>query len=228
MKVTYYHHSGFSVELENTVLLFDYYTQDGKYNGFAPEAYEGKKLLVFVSHAHGDHYDRSIWKFAQRAVYLLPEDIAVPAGVAAKAVHMTAHEETTVEGVQIKTLLSNDEGMAFMVKAEGKTIYHAGDLNWWHWNGESDAFNEDIRQSYCGEIDRLKGEKIDAAFVPVDPRLEDKYCWAADYFMEQIGADALFPMHFWRHFSICRKLAEKPYGEKVMEITGENVTFDLP
>ncbi len=228
MKVAYYHHSGFSVELEHTVLLFDYYTQDGKYNGFAPEAYAGKELLVFVSHAHGDHYDRSIWDFAQRAVYILPEEIAVPIGVTAKAVHMAAHEETTVEGVRIKTLLSNDEGLAFLVKAEGKTIYHAGDLNWWHWNGESDEFNEDIRQSYCGETDRLKGEAIDAAFVPVDPRLEDKYCWAADYFMEQVGAAALFPMHFWRHFSVCGKLVEKPYGEKVMKITGENVTFDLP
>ena len=228
MKVTYYHHSGFSVELEHTVLLFDYYTQEGKFGGFSPENYPGKEIYVFVSHAHGDHYDRNIWDFAPKAVYILPEDIAVPAGTAAKAVHMAAHEETTVEGVQIKTLLSNDEGLAFLVKAEGKTIYHAGDLNWWHWNGESDAFNEEIRQSYCGETDRLKGEAIDAAFVPADPRLEDKYCWAADYFMEQVGAAALFPMHFWRHFSVCGKLAEKPYGDKVMKITGENVTFDLP
>lgn len=228
MKVTYYHHSGFSVELENTVLLFDYYTQNGKYGGFDPREYEGKKMFVFVSHGHEDHYDRRIWDFAGKAVYILPEDIAVPAGVSAETVHMAAHEEKTVEGVQIKTLLSNDEGLAFLVKAEGKTIYHAGDLNWWHWNGESDAFNEEIRQSYCGEIDRLMGEKIDAAFVPVDPRLEDKYCWAADYFMKQADAKALFPMHFWRHFSVCQKLAEKPYGGKVMKITGENVAFDLP
>lgn len=227
MKITYYHHSGFSVELENTVLVFDYYTQNGKYDAFSPSDYAGKKIFVFVSHGHEDHFDRRILNWKQDVTYILSRDVVLE-GDAVNAVRMDSHEKTLVDGVEIQTLQSNDEGVAFLVKAEGKTIYHAGDLNWWHWNGESDAFNADIRKSYYEEIDRLKGEKIDAAFVPVDPRLEDKFSWAADYFMKEVGAKAMFPMHFWRKYSVCAALKNQPYGEKVMEINGENVTFDLP
>lgn len=32
MKVIYYNHSGFSVETENKVLVFDYYSQDGRFD----------------------------------------------------------------------------------------------------------------------------------------------------------------------------------------------------
>lgn len=32
--------------------------------------------------------------------------------------------------------VSTDEGVAFLVTAEGRTVFHAGDLNWWHWEGE--------------------------------------------------------------------------------------------
>ena len=41
-------------------------------------------------------------------------------------------------GAEIRTLRSTDEGVAFVVHYAGKTIYHAGDLNWWHWEGEPD------------------------------------------------------------------------------------------
>ena len=46
MKVTYIGHSGFSVELESHILLFDYY------EGAMPEFDPAKKLLVFASHSH--------------------------------------------------------------------------------------------------------------------------------------------------------------------------------
>ncbi|MFV0314141.1 MAG: hypothetical protein ACK5I7_03455 [Anaerotignum sp.] len=42
MKVIYYNHSGFSVETENKVLVFDYYSQDGRFDFFEPNDYMGK------------------------------------------------------------------------------------------------------------------------------------------------------------------------------------------
>lgn len=41
---------------------------------------------------------------------------------------MKAHEKKEVAGIEIETLRSNDMGVAFLVKVEGKTIYHAGIL----------------------------------------------------------------------------------------------------
>ena len=58
MKITYIGHSGFSVELESHILLFDYY------EGTMPEFDPAKKLLVFASHSHPDHFNREILKLA--------------------------------------------------------------------------------------------------------------------------------------------------------------------
>ena len=63
---------------------------------------------------------------------------------------------------------SNDQGVAYLVHSEEKTVYHAGDLNWWHWEGESEVFNKMIRRTYQSEINKLQNEKIDIAFVPVE------------------------------------------------------------
>ena len=71
---------------------------------------------------------------------------------------MKPHQKLTVDDLEIETLASNDQGVAFVVKVAGKrTVFHAGDLNWWHWNGESEEFNNDIADSYRQEIDLLKG-----------------------------------------------------------------------
>ena len=55
MKITYIHHSSFSVELDNTILLFDYF------KGNLPSFDKNKKLYVFSSHSHHDHFDESIF-----------------------------------------------------------------------------------------------------------------------------------------------------------------------
>lgn len=78
------------------------------------------------------------------------------------------------------------------MQAEGKTIYHAGDLNWWHWNGEPDEDNEYYKKTFQEEIRRLEGTKIDVAFMLLDPRQEDKYCWGMNYFLEKVHPAGCF------------------------------------
>ncbi len=226
MQVTYFHHSGVMVELDKHILIFDYYTEGGRYDFLQNPDWKQKDVFVFVSHAHADHYDDRILAWKDDVQYIVSDDVIMKKSD--NVTTISPHQTKTVQGVEIKTLQSNDEGVAFLVKTEGKTIYHAGDLNWWHWNGESDTFNNDIAQSYCNEIDLLKGETIDVAFVPVDPRLEDKLCWAADYFMETIGAKTLMPIHFWKNFGVCQALQTKQYQDAVAVITKENETISIP
>ena len=57
---------------------------------------------------------------------------------------------------------STDEGVAFIVREKDGTIYHAGDLNWWHWEGEPKSRTE-IWKLILKEIDSMKGRKIDIA-----------------------------------------------------------------
>ena len=65
MKITYIHHSSFCVELENSILLFDYF------KGELPEFNKDKKLYVFASHFHQDHFDKCIFEIAKQQALML-------------------------------------------------------------------------------------------------------------------------------------------------------------
>ena len=76
-------------------------------------------------------------------------------------------------------------------------VYHAGDLNDWTWDGEPEADNRRMRERYRREIDRLRGRRIDVACVPLDPRQEAHEADGLLYFLEAVGAAAVYPMHDW-------------------------------
>ena len=52
----------------------------------------------------------------------------------------------------------------------GQTIFHAGDLNWWHWAGEPDPWNPEMAQKFKAYTAPLKGRRLDLALLPLDPR----------------------------------------------------------
>lgn len=229
MRVTYIGHSGFSVELESHILLFDYY------EGTMPEFDPAKKLLVFASHSHPDHFNREILKLADvypNVEYIFPKDIRIAKKEQRESEHfMRKRDEITVGDTKVKSLRSTDEGVAFLVRCEDRIIYHAGDLNWWHWEGEPDEKNTEMRRAYQAEINRLMDEKIDIAFVPVDPRLGEQYCWGIDCFMKRTETKVVFPMHFWGNYSIFNRLAlekcVKDYEDRIVRIEKPGQVFLL-
>lgn len=221
MKVTYIDHSGFSVELNRYVLLFDYF------RGALPCWSQEKEILVFASHKHYDHFDFKIFDLMsqyKKIHYFLGSDIrlsdrylernGVDPGVKAALTNLGKHTETQWKDVTIRTLRSTDAGVAFIVEAEGKVIYHAGDLNWWHWEGEDPAWNRQMEKDYKQEIDKLAGQHFDLAFVPLDPRLEQAYDKGLLYFLEQTDADMVFPMHMWGKYDIISRFVKSPQGSR--------------
>ena len=226
IKVTYLDHSGFLVELEDAYFLFDYY------KGRLPQIDLEKKMFVFVSHAHHDHYRKDIFnlrKHFREIRYVLSSDIEIKAEK--DIVQMQPNEKKEVMGAEIRTLRSTDEGVAFVVHYAGKTIYHAGDLNWWHWEEETESYNEQMRQDYQREIDKLKDIVIDIAFVPLDPRQENQYAWGMDYFMKHTHTKYVFPMHMWGDYEVYDRLMEnpeaEPYKERVIEVKEPGQVFDV-
>ena len=74
MKITYLAHSGFLAETEEETFLFDYYKGD------LPRMNPQKKLLVFASHAHYDHYNPQIFELRKDVTtvrFILSSDIFV-------------------------------------------------------------------------------------------------------------------------------------------------------
>lgn len=231
MRITYLSHSGFLVELKESYLLFDYY------KGRLPKFDTDKPLYVFVSHVHYDHYKKSIFKLREGCpdiYYILSDDIdagSIYDGEKERLFYMRPNEEITVGACTVRTLGSTDEGVAFVVGCEGNVVYHAGDLNWWHWAEESEVFNTMMRRKYQGEIQKLKRQHIDVAFVPVDPRLSEQYYWGLDYFMKQTDTAMVFPMHFWGDYSVYDMLMKEEavsgYAHKVCHIEAEGQVFEV-
>ncbi len=111
--------------------------------------------------------------------------------------------------ITVETLRSTDQGVAFVVSFDDKTIYHAGDLNWWHWKGYTEQGNRLMAKRYQEEINLLRGRHIDVAFVPTDPRLEEFYELGLQYFLEQTETDIVYPMHLWKHYDLIESLIGK-------------------
>lgn len=229
MKVTYLGHSGFLAETEEGYFLFDYY------KGELPPMDPDQKLFVFISHAHYDHYRTDIFSlrtYFAKITFFLASDIPVgEESMGSDIRFMKPNEEQEIAGCRVRTLRSNDEGVAFLVHCGGKTLYHAGDLNWWHWEGEPEEYNTGMRRSYQAEINKLQAEKIDIAFVPVDPRLGEQYCWGLDCFMKRTSTAHVFPMHFWGNYAVFdRLLLEKcteEYKDRIRKIEREGQSFLL-
>jgi L-ascorbate metabolism protein UlaG (beta-lactamase superfamily) len=87
------------------------------------------------------------------------------------------------------------------VEDQQERIYHAGDLNDWVWDEESDSYNKQMTQDYRKQIDLLSKElgrrELDAAFVVLDPRQEKDYHRGMCYFLENVLAKQVYPMHYW-------------------------------
>ena len=204
MNITYIHHSGFLVETDRFYYLFDYE------KGHLPEMDPAKPIFVLSSHSHGDHYNPEIFPLLKslgmqdiRAV--LSDDIEAPKDI---PTHTVSPRQTYTLGENLKltTFRSTDLGVAFLIEDDGKILYHAGDLNDWVWDEESEDWNAQMTADYHSEIQHLAeilhGREIDTAFVVLDPRQEKDYDRGLRYFLENVAAKQVFPMHYWDDPSI--------------------------
>ena len=199
MKVTYIGHSGFLVETDSANLLFDYS------EGMIPEVDSEKPMIVFVSHAHGDHYNPEIFSILtalgmEKVRGILSDDIQAPKKVDVLQVS-PRREYDLGSRRKITTFRSTDMGVAFLIEDQERLIYHAGDLNDWVWEEESDSYNEQMTANYRKEIsllgEMLRHRQIDVAFVVLDPRQGKDYDRGLCHFLEHIPAKQVYPMHYW-------------------------------
>lgn len=200
-----------------------------------------KKLTVFVSHSHQDHYNKEIFALQNglHITYVLSGDIRRKR--IEELVHrenellsVKAHETYRLYGDQmaIETLRSTDIGVAYLVtlSEEGRTyhFYHAGDLNLWKWAEESKAYNNNMEANFRREMELIRGRHFDAAFVPLDPRQEDFAFGGMDLFLETADADAVFPMHFWKQPEIIRAyLKARPQVKNLILLEEEGRTCEF-
>ncbi|NCB42324.1 MAG: MBL fold metallo-hydrolase [Clostridia bacterium] len=217
MDITYIHHSGFLIEWDTSYWLFDYYKGD------LPEMDSKKKLIIFASHKHTDHFNPEIFKLNEQfydVEYVLSSDIKLRKEFFHKTdaadkqldkiVFVKPSNQYDIEDGQgstilLKTLQSTDCGVAFLLQYKGKIIYHAGDLNLWTWKEESPKYNENMTARFNKEMIMLKDIAIDVAFAPLDPRQEEWYYLGMDRLLNTAKVRYIFPMHFWDNPAIIQQ-----------------------
>lgn len=224
--VNYIAHSGFTVETENIVLIFDYF------KGQVDIEDRDKDIYVFSSHGHRDHFNPIVldWKKDFKNIhYILSKDIDVEEDNSITL--MGPYKEYFIDGLRIKTFGSTDQGVSFLVSVDGLNIFHAGDLHWWYWERYSEIEKINMENSFKIKVKRLKnsGLDIDIAFFPVDPRLEDNFHLGGEYFISEIRPKYFFPMHSWDKYEIIDDFIHKvasPYT-KIVDINHKNQNFKL-
>lgn len=205
MKVTYIGHSGFLIETENSLFLFDYY------QGELPQLSSQKPLYIFSSHRHEDHFNPVIFQLAQKhehTEYLLSFDIrltprnfrkwGIDENWKERIRTLRAHETCQLsDDCKVETLRSTDEGVAFLVTEGRHTIFHAGDLHWWLWDGEDPGWLGTMTANFKREVERIAGREIEAAFLPLDDRQGQHFYKGMDWYLRSCKVKYAFPMHFW-------------------------------
>ena len=226
MKINYIQHSGFLVETAECYYLFDYYM------GTLPALNPDKPILVFASHRHPDHYNPVIFEKLtelgmKQLTAVLSKDIpkkSYPDGIEILTVTFHQCYELPYGGGRLHTLLSTDEGVAFFIRCAEGNFYHAGDLNDWVWEGETDRYNKQMTGSYRHEIQLLKevlgDAPVDAAMLPLDPRQEKDYYRGMLYFLQKISTKKAFPMHYWGKPEIIQRfIQEYPAYQEIVQNT---------
>ena len=200
IRVTYLKHSGFAVRTAGHQLLFDYIG-----GGFAPDP--DVPTVALASHVHGDHYDPAIAGLSD--VCVLGEGIAPFAG----AFTMRPGDDLEAAGASIRAFGSTDCGVSFLVHVDGLDIFHAGDLNFWHWRAEStEAEVGEALSGFNAVLDDLDGLPVDLAFFPVDDRMGAGHDEGADMYFDRIRPRVLIPMHWWGKPEVARAYARKRAG----------------
>lgn len=237
LKVYYIYHSCFLVETENYLIIFDYFKNSNKSidNGISliEKIFNSdKKILVFSSHSHYDHYNKEIfsWKNKNREIeYILSDDI-VPQDTTKKYHLVKEDEEIKIDKVKIKTYGSTDLGVSFLVEIDKMKIFHAGDLNWWYWKDDTESEEKHMRDLYQMIVSKISIDRdIDVAFFPVDPRLEEFCYLGGEYFAENVKPKVMIPMHFDNAFYVTGEFKEKvlKFGVRGIVIEKENSLLNI-
>lgn len=237
MNIRYLDHSGFAVTLQNRLFVFDYANLNPADGGWEEGIIPKNSLKTFdavyffVSHSHGDHFTPAIYSLSQsnpHMHYFISSDVRQERSVPYTV--LTAGKCYHDQFLSVRACGSTDIGVSYLVEAAGKKIFHAGDLNCWHWHDDCSAEEEqDARAHYDAEISRIApyAAEMHTAFLPVDPRMKGSYEDGARIFAEKFHPKHIVPMHLWGNFSVAEQFRNnmENFDTFVYHRRGETITY---
>jgi ankyrin repeat protein len=221
LKVFYTGHSGWALQFKDKVIVIDYW-QAGVQNDDAsftngninPGELAGKKVYVFATHDHSDHYDTTIfqWKKSVKDIKYIfgfhPDktgDNKEKSYNGPTYTYINDNQTGMVDDIKVTTIKSNDTGQGFLLEVNGLKIFHPGDHA---------LFNSDLEADFKKEIDFIAGQtsNIDIAFLPVtgcpSTWKKENIVQGFFYIIDKMNPAEVFPMHAFR-----REYALKEFDE---------------
>ena len=131
---------------------------------------------------------------------------------------------------------------SFLLRCEGKMVYHGGDLNWWNWESEGKAYCNNMTVHYHAAIEKLASAvrneatdnniapEITAAMAPLDPRLgEGSEGLGIEYLLKNVTVQHVFPMHMWKKYEVIDRYIAAHPDEKgiIARITRDGQQFEI-
>ncbi len=212
--LTYIHHNSFVLDCAERTLLFDYpgpsHIVEGAQEAMI-KAITGKSLFVFVSHSHEDHFNPDIKELVSHAAktwFVLSDDVLEmhPKSVPSGSLIVEPDESYEFMGLTIDTMMSNDLGVAFLVRLGDLIIYHGGDLANWNWDSDPVLQRQFTQKFFDSALERLGSYSIDVAFTNADKRLRSQ-C-GAEQFVRSVQPKVFVPMHTFGHLEWLEDLRE--------------------
>lgn len=216
MKLTYIFHSGFALETEQSILIFDFWMDPAHVMHSVLQSQ--KPIYVFSSHFHEDHFTREIFnwkKLKSNITYILSKDILRHRRAAKEDADtwLAKGASWSDDRISVKAQGSTDSGVSWIVETEGKRIFHAGDLSNWYARFLPDAvpgqtiyseeFEEHIdpiahEKRFLGELKDIRkvADSFDLVMFPIDARIGNGYTLGGRQFIERFKVGLFVPMHF--------------------------------
>jgi L-ascorbate metabolism protein UlaG (beta-lactamase superfamily) len=214
--VWYLFHSGWAVKTSSALMIFDYLVEkpkpelhslaDGIVN---PDEIKDQNVYVFVSHGHGDHFDRNILKWEK----VIPNITFVFGWQAQEAQNHHAFGNDRVSKsigpLKVKNIFHNFDSIpesAFLIEVDGLTIYFSGD------HGNSPGA---LNPVYKDNIDYMSKQSnvFDLVFLSIfGSPTYDGELHAIDKFKPRV----MLPMHYGGHESTAEsfvRLARSKFPE---------------
>ncbi len=250
MTLTYIFHSGFVLETERAMLVFDYWLDPA--GVMPPMLHSSKPMYVFSSHFHEDHFTREVFAWREHKgniTYILSKDILKHRRAMKEEadVWLGKWGKWSDDLISVKALGSTDSGVSWIVEIADKRVFHAGDLNNWYARflpdvepGElvhSMEMGEDIdpvahEKRYLGELKEIRrnADSFDVVMFPIDGRIGNGYTRGGRQFIERFKVGLFVPMHFvasgfesaWRFKEYAAEM-----GIPFWEISREGETVEL-
>jgi L-ascorbate metabolism protein UlaG (beta-lactamase superfamily) len=238
-EITYIFHNCFVLKLSQKTFLFDYpadeYLNDCMRTSLIDKI-KDTDLYVFSSHNHKDHFNRNITDlntFSRNITYILSKDIVKknPAFKELPSCIITVPDQSYQIGdLTVRTFLSNDQGVAFLITSNNLNIYFGGDLANWEWDDLTQQESRFLVDYFSEVLNKLKQWPIQIAFSNTDSRLKN---WSgAAQFIKTIKPNLFVPMHtFGETQTITNFITENPHLDNQIfhyQKTGDTLVLELP